>query len=133
MEGMEVLGQSLNNLYDEIRETQDTVAKINNDKDLNIQASFHDLLSPPSPMDDETQGVSSDALFSEQEVIEIKRIVREKREQKRQERDGYYRRTILVRNLINQNGDSNQSLSFYHQCAKSLREPGMEFILHESY
>ena len=67
MEGMEVLGQSLNNLYDEIRETQDTVAKIK-DKDLNIHASFHDLLSPParapSPMDDETQGVSSDALFS---------------------------------------------------------------------
>ena len=60
------------------------MAKINNDKDLNIQASFHDLLSPParapSPMDDETQGVSSDALFSEQEVIEIKRIVREKRD-----------------------------------------------------
>ena len=76
-------------------------------------------------MDDETQGVSSDALFSEQEVIEIKRIVREKREQKRQERDGYYRRTILVRNLINQNDDSNQNLSFYRQCAKSLREHGM--------
>ena len=135
MEGMEVLGQSLNNLYDEIRETQDTVAKINKDKDLNIQASFHDLLSPParapSPMDDETQGVSSDALFSEQEVIEIKRIVSEKREQKRQERDGYYRRTILVRNLINQNDDSNQNLSFYRQCAKSLRDHGMEFILYE--
>ena len=98
MDGMAVLGQSLNNLYDEIRETQDTVAKIN--EDLNNQASaivqsmtFHDLLSPPSPMDDETQGahgVSSDALISEQEVIEMKRIVLEKREQNRQERDGYF-------------------------------------------
>ena len=39
MEGMEVLGQSLNNLYDEIRETQDTVAKINKDNDLDNQAS----------------------------------------------------------------------------------------------
>ena len=107
MEGMEVLGQSLNNLYDEIRETQDTVAKINKDKDLDNQAS-----AVVEPIDDETQGVSSDALFSEQEVIEIKRIVREKREQKRQERDGYYRRTILVRNLINQNDDSNQNFVF---------------------
>ena len=121
MDGIASLGQSLNNLLDELRETQDTVEKMKKDKELDNQASA-------VVEDEENQDVSPDALISEQEVIEMKRIVNEKR----QERDGYFRRTILVRNLINQNDDGNQNLSFYRQCSRSLRKHDLEFILHES-
>ena len=128
MERVATLGRSLDNLYDELRQHKDTVARRQNQQ-ANENVSRAPLVPPSSEVDDDNQSVSSvssDAELSKEDIKEMKKIIREKKF----EREGYFRRTILVRNLIKQNDDI-QNLSFYRQCAKSLREHDLEILLFE--
>ena len=73
---------------------------------------------------DSVSSVSTDALISEEEVLQLKRIVRERK----REREGYFRRTILVRRLIRPN-EENRNLSYFSLIMKNLREHKLEMLM----
>ena len=115
MARVSILGQSLDSLYEELREHQDVVARV---QSVSVTASGPlgaPMLEPevsvsPGSLDENesVSSVSTDALISEEEVLQLKRIVRERK----REKDGYFRRTILVRRLIKPN-EENRNLSYF--------------------
>ena len=131
MARVSILGQSLDSLYEELREHQDVVARV---QSVSGTASVSHGASMPEPEvsvspgsldeDDSVSSVSTDALISEEEVLQLKRIVRERK----REREGYFRRTILVRRLIRPN-EENRNLSYFSLIMKNLREHKLGMLM----
>ena len=93
--------------------------------DYQVVSSASDMDEDPSDVENDFPVVEEDkAEATEDEVKEFKQILLERK----RDRDNYFRRTILVRNLI-KSDDQDQNLSYFAKIFKNLKECSLEFLL----
>ena len=93
--------------------------------DYQVVSSDMDMDEDPSDVENDFPVLEEDkAEATEDEVKEFKQILLERK----RDRDNYFRRTILVRNLM-KSGDQDQNLSYFAKIFKNLKECSLEFLM----
>ena len=126
IEKVGLLMRGVSHLSDNIVRNENGIARLFEDgkQASNVPASenSNESLAP----EDDNDSLVSELCISDHEVVELKKIVADKK----RERDGYFRRTIHVRKLIKQD-NGRQSVSLFDRCVESLKEYNLEFLLNE--
>ena len=120
IEKVDLLMRGVSHLSDKIVRNENCIARLF--EDGKQAENSNESLAP----EDDKDSLVSELCISDHEVVELKKIVADKK----RERDGYFRRTIHVRKLIKQD-NGRQSVSLYDRCVESLKEYNLEFLLHE--
>ena len=93
----------------------------------NLSVSDEESTTADFPEEDDMPARRPDADEDwDEEVQELKKMLAERK----RDRDNYYRRTILVRNLLRSN-DGDQNLSYYSKIFKNLKECSLERLMLE--
>ena len=103
-------------VYDDIMEDQ-SILSVSDEE--STTADFPEEDDMPARMPDADEDW-------DEEVQELKKMLAERK----RDRDNYYRRTILVRNLLRSN-DGDQNLSYYSKIFKNLKECSLERLMLE--
>ena len=120
IEKVDLLMRGVSHLSDKIVRNENCIARLF--EDGKQAENSNESLAP----EDDNDSLVSELCISDHEVVELKKIVADKK----RERDGYFRRTIHVRKLIKQD-NGRQSVSLYDRCVESLKEYNLEFLLNE--
>ena len=120
IEKVDLLMRGVSHLSDKIVRNENCIARLF--EDGKQAENSNESLAP----EDDNDSLVSELCISDHEVVELKKIVADKK----RERDGYFRRTIHVRKLIKQD-NGRQSVSLFDRCVESLKEYNLEFLLHE--
>ena len=120
IEKVDLLMRGVSHLSDKIVRNENCIARLF--EDGKQAENSNESLAP----EDDNDSLVSELCISDHEVVELKKIVADKK----RERDGYFRRTIHVRKLIKQD-NGRQSVSLYDRCVESLKEYNLEFLLTE--
>ena len=120
IEKVDLLMRGVSHLSDKIVRNENCIARLF--EDGKQAENSNESLAP----EDDKDSLVSELCISDHEVVELKKIVADKK----RERDGYFRRTVHVRKLIKQD-NGRQSVSLYDRCVESLKEYNLEFLLNE--